>query len=285
MIMALAIGSLVAEERAEAPSIYRKENLVAWCIVPFDAANRGPQERAAMLDELGIRKVAYDWREPHVASFEQEILAYKQHGLEYFAFWDVHENAFSLFKKHGITPQIWKMIPNPQVADDGAQEDRVQSAASQLMPLVERTRELGCKLGLYNHGGWTGEPANMVAVCRWLREHTDAEHVGIVYNFHHGHEHIATFDKSMALMQPYLLCININGMNDNAEPKILPVGQGQHELQMMRIVQQSGYRGAIGIIHHREHMDAELGLRQNLEGLQKIVKELDDADAVASFDK
>ena len=30
-------------------------------------------------------------------------------------------------------------------------------------------------------------------------------------------------------MQPYLLCLNLNGMNDNAQPKILPVGSGQHD--------------------------------------------------------
>ena len=54
---------------------------------------------------------------------------------------------------------------------------------------VERTRRLGCPLGLYNHGGWGGEPENLVAVCEFLRRRHDAPHVGSVYNQHHGHDH------------------------------------------------------------------------------------------------
>ena len=34
--------------RAADPDIYAPENLVAWCIVPFDAKKRGPVERAAI---------------------------------------------------------------------------------------------------------------------------------------------------------------------------------------------------------------------------------------------
>ena len=43
---------------------------------------------------------------------------------------------------------------------------------SRLLPLVERTAKMKCKLGLYNHGGWGGEPENLVAVCELLRSCT-----------------------------------------------------------------------------------------------------------------
>ncbi len=255
-----------------APEIlFGKDNLVAWCIVPFDALKRGPEARAEMLVRLGLRHVAYDWREEHVASFEEEILAYKKHGLDYFAFWDVHPQAFELFRKHQLHPQIWKMIPAPQ---GETQEAKVESAAQQLLPLVKETRELGCPLSLYNHGGWMGEPRNMVAVCRWLREHEDADHVGIVYNFHHGHDHIGEFPQLLAEMLPYLHCLNINGMNEGAQPKILGVGKGQHDKAMLQAVLASGYRGRIGILDHRENLDAEESLRENLEGLAKLVADL-----------
>ncbi|MDD4269390.1 MAG: hypothetical protein PHO07_12155 [Pirellulales bacterium] len=36
----------VAAEAASQPNLFDKENLVAWCMVPFDAARRGPEERA-----------------------------------------------------------------------------------------------------------------------------------------------------------------------------------------------------------------------------------------------
>jgi hypothetical protein len=261
---------------------FSRDRLVAWCIVPFDAAHRGPEERAAMVARLGLRRVAYDWREEHVRSFEEEILAYQRHGLEYFAFWDEHEAAFQLFEKYHLTPQIWKMIPAPQGTSE---EEKVASAAKQLMPLVERTRKLGSKLGLYNHGGWMGEPETMVAVCRWLREHAQADHVGIVYNFHHGHEHMARFSDSLQRMLPYLLCVNINGMHESGEPKIAPIGSGQREVEMLRIVKASGYQGPIGILHHREQIDAEQGLRENLVGLRQVLHQLHDTEALASFEK
>ena len=256
-------------------SLFASNNLVAWCIVPFDANKRGPADRAEMLHRLGLKKVAYDWRQEHVPTFEQEILEYKKHGLEYFAFWSWHPDMAPLIRKHGIKPQIWSTSPSPAAA---TQEDKVQAAAHQMMSLVKQTRELGCKLGLYNHGGWGGEPANLVAVCQRLRQKGDADHVGIVYNFHHGHDHIARFSTAMAIMKPHLLCLNLNGMNDGAQPKILPIGAGHHEQRMMRIIVDSGYDGPIGILDHRSELDAEESLRQNLQGLAIVRKKLQTDD-------
>lgn len=249
-----------------------KENLVAWCIVPFDAKHRGPAERAEMLKRLGLRRVAYDWREEHVSTFEQEILEYKKHGLEYFAFWDWHPDMVKLVKKHDIHPQFWLMMPNPQ---SGSQEEKVEAAAKGLLSKVEVARQLGCKIGLYNHGNWAGEPENLVAVCRWLREHEQAKHVGIVYNFHHAHDRIGDFSKALAEVQPYLFCLNLNGMNRDAKPKILPIGQGEFEKRMIEIVRKSNYQGPIGILDHREEIDAEVSLRENLQGLGRLRAELE----------
>jgi sugar phosphate isomerase/epimerase len=279
---ALALGGAQspADESAAAESVFARENLVAWCIVPFDAAKRGPEERGEMLVRLGIERVAYDWRQQHVPTFEEEILAYKKHGLEYFAFWGWHPDMAALIAKHGIRPQIWITVPNPK-AD--SQEARVEAAAKQLLRLVADTRKLGCKLGLYNHGGWGGEPENMVAVCRWLQRNAEGDHVGIVYNFHHGHGHIADFAESLELMKPHLLCLNLNGMNDGAKPKILPIGQGEHDQRMLRIVRRSGYRGPIGILDHRGELDAEKSLGENLDGLKQMLKQLGDEEALRSY--
>ncbi|MEC8410354.1 MAG: TIM barrel protein [Planctomycetota bacterium] len=254
---------------AEWPEIYDNKNLVAWCIVPFDAKKRSPAERAEMIRRLGLSRVAYDWRQEHVATFEEEILEYKKRGIEYFAFWAVHEEAFKLFEKHNIHPQIWSMLPAPP---EGTQEEKVESVAKSIIPLVNRTRQMGCKLALYNHGGWHGEPENMVAVCQWLRKHEEADHVGIVYNFHHGHEHMDRFDSVLSLMLPYLHCLNLNGMNDDANPKILPIGQGTHEKDMLKRIVAIGYEGPIGILDHRSELDAEESLRQNLTGLKSLVE-------------
>ncbi len=254
---------------ADEPAVFRRDNLVAWCIVPFDGKNRGPAERAAMVKRLGLTKVAYDWREPHVPEFEEEIVQYQKHGIEYFAFWGSHEKAFELFAKYGLHPQIWQTLGSP---DAPTQPERVAAAARQLLPLVERTARMGCRLGLYNHGGWGGEPENLVAVCKHLREQHNAGHVGIVYNLHHGHGHIRDFAESLALMKPHLLCLNLNGMS-TAGPQILPLGAGEHDVKLLKAVLDSGYGGPVGIIGHTND-DVELRLRDNLDGLDWLLPQL-----------
>ncbi|MGI9244237.1 MAG: DUF6797 domain-containing protein, partial [Verrucomicrobiales bacterium] len=220
-LWALVLQSLIG---SDAQSPFGRENLVAWCIVPFDAKQRTPQERAEMLKELGIRRCAYDWRKQHVPEFEDEILQYKEHGIEFFAFWGVHEAAFKLFEAHDLHPQIWQTAASPK---GGSQQEKVSAAADAMDALAKRSAELGCKLGLYNHGGWGGEPQNLVAVCKELHRRGH-QHAGIVYNWHHGHGHVADWEKSLRLMKPFLLCLNLNGMNSQAEPKILPLAQGEH---------------------------------------------------------
>jgi sugar phosphate isomerase/epimerase len=259
---------------------FHRDRLVAWCIVPFDAKQRGPAARAEMVKRLGLSRVAYDWRESHVPTFEEEILQYKKHGIEYFAFWSWHDAMEPLIQKHGIHPQIWLMFATPP---DGPHEQRVKTAAESLLPMVEKTRRLGLKLGLYNHGGWSGEPRNMVDVCTFLKQHHQADHVGIVYNLHHAHDHIADFPAQLEILKPWLLCLNINGMNDNAQPKILPVGSGKHDQTLLRTILSSGYTGPIGVIDHREQLDAEESLQQNLTGLKSVLSELGQTSAAKTY--
>ena len=111
---------------AESADNFSKDQLVAWCIVPFDAKKRGPAARAQMLKRLGIKRVAYDWRAQHVKEFEEEILQYKKHGLEFFAFWSAHEEAFRLFEKYKLRPQIWRTLPSPKADSQEARDAFVE---------------------------------------------------------------------------------------------------------------------------------------------------------------
>lgn len=272
-VVVLALPSLKIKA-ADTPPLFDQKNIVAWCIVPFDSVKRGPAERAEMIQKLGITQVAYDWREEHVSQFEQEILEYQKRGIEFFAFWGAHEEAFRLFEKYNLHPQIWQTAPSP--TGTATRNEQIQKAAMQLLPMVDRTRKLGCQLGLYNHGGWGGEPENLVAVCEYLHRHHDAKHVGIVYNQHHGHSHVEHFSKDLAAMKPYLLCLNLNGMirdGDKRDMKIQPVGQGEMDLSLLKNISESGYRGPIGIIGHTND-DVELRLRDNLDGLNWLVPQL-----------
>jgi hypothetical protein len=278
MIVRPSVSKSETPPPRSAPTNFETSNLIAWCIVPFDATQRDAEARSSMLRRLGLRRAAYDWRAEHVSKFEDEILAYKKHGIEYFAFWSWHDDMEALIKKHQITPQIWQIC---KTTEKGSDEDKVAIAVQNLMPIVQKAKSLGLKLGLYNHGGWAGEPKNMVAICEELRRTHEADHVGIVYNFHHGHEHMDAFADHLALMTPYLLCVNLNGMmdaqatiDDARKNKIVPIGAGVHEQQMIQTLVASGYDGPIGIIGHRQELDAEKVLLGNINGLNRTIKEL-----------
>ena len=96
-----------------AKDLFRRDNLVAWCIVPFDARKRGPEERAAMMEKMGFKHFAYDWRPEHVPTFEQEFDCLKAHGIALDAFWAPGPHADSLlasFTNRGLKPSFWVMI-------------------------------------------------------------------------------------------------------------------------------------------------------------------------------
>ncbi len=262
---------------AEIPANFEKDNLVAWCVAHrWDTADRSPAERAAMLADLGVGRLAYNWTKEDGLQFEDEILQCQKHGIEYFAFWNENEEAFKLFEKYGLRPQIWKISPSPKV---GSQEEKVAAAAKRMMPFAKRAKELGSQFGLYNHLNWGGHPENLVAVCRELHR-LGYDNVGIVYNFHHSHEEMDRFPEYLHLMKPYLLCLNLNGMAEkdtlikgSLENKILPIGSGIYEEAMIQAVLDSGYEGPIGIIDHLPTQDAKKSLRDNLSGLESILTE------------
>jgi azurin/sugar phosphate isomerase/epimerase len=258
-----------------AADLFDKPNLAAWCIVPFDAAKRGPEARAEMVAKMGIKKIAYDWRQEHVAEFEREILAYQKHGIEMFAFWGTHDEALRLFEKYKLHPQLWIMMKG----SGETQEAQVKSAAEGLLPILTKAKAIGSQVGIYNHGGWGGEPENMVAVCEYLKKNHATDNIGIIYNLHHGHRHLDRLPKAIEAMKPHLLCLNLNGMDiagDTKGRKILPLGVGTQDVKVLRQIRASGYSGPFGILNHTDE-DAEGRLLDNLDGLKWLVPQLDDA--------
>ena len=63
------------------------ENLYAWCIVPFDSQHRSPIERIEMLNRLGFKKYAYDWRQENISEMVKEWKLAKENNIEIFAVW------------------------------------------------------------------------------------------------------------------------------------------------------------------------------------------------------
>ena len=100
--------------------------------------------------------------------------------------------------------------------------------------------------------------------------------LGIVYNQHHGHADVERFAALMQKMKPYLIALNLNGMTrggDKNGKQILLLGQGELDLELLKIIDDSGWRGPIGLLNHTDE-DAEVRLRANLAGLNRLVEQL-----------
>lgn len=266
-------------------AIFAHDNLVAWCIVPFDDRERTPIERSEMLNRLGLKRYAYDYRANHIPTFDAEMEAIKKHGIELTAWWfptDINDEArliLDVLKRHGIKTQLWVTGGGGPTASPEEQRARVVAEAARIRRVAQAAAQIGCRVSLYNHGGWFGEPENQIEIIREL----NLPNVGIVYNLHHGHDHIDRFAELLEKMQPYLDCLNLNGMvaqGDKVGKKILPIGDGDRELGLLRVIRDSGYRGPIGILNHTQE-NAETRLTQNLKGLDGLVKRLRDEAAGA----
>ncbi len=255
---------------------------MAWCIVPFDAKKRGPEERAAMLERLGIRLFAYDYRAEHIPTFDAEVEALKRHHVQLAAWWfpgamnDEARLILDVLKRHDLHLQLWVMGGGEPVKDAAEQKARVEAEAARIQPICEAAAKVGCTVALYNHGAWFGEPENQIAIIECLKQR-HVTNVGIVYNLHHGHEHLDRFPALLRKMKPYLMALNLNGTardGDKTGRKILPLGQGDMDLQLLRLIRDSGWRGPIGILNHTDE-DAEGRLQDNLDGLKWLLPQLD----------
>ena len=61
---------------------------------------------------------------------------------------------------------------------------------------------------------------------------------------------------------------------DGMTNKIIPIGDGKHERKMIESIVSLGYDGPIGILDHRNELDAKKSLTQNLQGLERVVDEM-----------
>lgn len=326
------IAWFIASQKARAEDLWGHDNLFAWGAAPFDAKNRGPEERAQMLQQLGFKQIAFNWRPKNIPLFETEIETLKTHGIRIIA-WALYmvddpetkvnwkdykvaqvfksessigeelslEELLKIFQRHQIQPQLWlnqhprppkgaskweSMSGNevtramneywredlPQTAEK--QELRIRQEADRIAPLATLAAHYGVKVELYNHNAWFGMIENQLAVIQRLRSR-GVDGVGVVYNFDHArddlHDDTAHFPALWAQIKPYVVAINVSGTV--AEPMHLYPSQGDRELEMMRIIEQSGWEGPVGL-NTETGGDAELTLGNCLLGLDWLAAEL-----------
>lgn len=272
----------MAQNSKKKKDIFAQENLVAWCIVPFDNQHRTPGQRIGMLKQLKFSQYAYDWRHQHLESFAEEIRLARENNIRIEAVWmwidksvdspgklsEDNETVLSIIKESGLKARLWVGF-NHNFFDDDDDATKVARGVEMIKYLREHTKNLVTGIGLYNHGDWFGEPENQIKI---LKEINDPG-VGLIYNFHHGHKQIDSFPSLLTKMSPWLWTVNIDGMKKEG-PQILPVGSGDQEKGMLKVLKKSGFSGTIGILGHIEDEDVEVVLQRNLNGLRKIEKEL-----------
>jgi hypothetical protein len=149
-----ALGTLAPLSRAQLPPTgdFARTNLVAWCIVPFDTKKRGPEERAAMLESLGLRRLAYDWRAEHLPTFDAEIAALRKHGIELTAWWfpatlgNEARAILDCLHRHRLAPQLWVTMgtePEPDPRPPSTQNRRGLRDPRTDLHRSRQTRQLG----------------------------------------------------------------------------------------------------------------------------------------------
>ncbi|MFA6547040.1 MAG: LamG-like jellyroll fold domain-containing protein, partial [Limisphaerales bacterium] len=287
----IALALLTPDAHAAGFELFARTNLTTWCIVPFDAKQRGPEERAQMLEKLGFKKFAYDWRSKDVPTFDAEVAAMKRHGVEFTAWWfpgALNSEARAILdciKRNNIRPQLWTMLEGgPHLRLDKAFESTPEAQTAHIERLVARVKpiaaeaaKLGCQVALYNHGGWIGIPENQIEIVRRLKQE-GVENVGMVYTQHHGYGEIERFAELFPKMQPYLLAVSLHGLTRDGDLKGLgaaPLGQGEEDLRLLRIIKKSGWTGPVSLIGEVASVDVELRLQDQLDGLDWLVPQLD----------
>lgn len=249
------------------------DDVFAWCIVPFDKLERTPEQRIKMLADLGLSAYAYDWRSSHLPEMEKEILLARENEIQVNAVWMWIDNnnsvgnlssdnkrVLEIIKKTKLNTQLWISFPE-NYFDGLTEKECFDKSVSIINYLLDELRGTNCKIGLYNHGGWFGDPVNLVKIIKLL----PSQQAGIIFNFHHAHNLLENYEAMVKQIAPFLWAVNLNGMDLNG-PKILPLGKGLHEKIMIDVLRKNGFSGPWGILGHRTDEDVKIVLMENLKG-------------------
>ena len=166
LLLLICIGSCTNKKE----SLIKVDEVYPWCIVDFDSLDRSPEERIAMLKEMGFMKYGYEGSERHLAEMKEEL------------------------KQDSLT---------------------------------------------------------------------------IVYNFHHAHDYLDEFPEIVKKIKPYLSGVNLNGMEKDGA-KILAIGEGDFEYEMIKLLLEEGYNGPWGILGHIKTEDVQKVLKRNIDGLNVL---------------
>lgn len=254
------------------------DELSPWCILGFDSLDRTANQRITMLKEMGFKKYGFNKGKGHLDEMKNEFKLAKENDIEItsiFLWLNAERDSIGKLSSSNQKllnnledieqkPTIWLSFSN-NFFKELDQKESLDLSIKMIKFIKLKADDLGCKLALYNHHGWFGNPHNQIKILEELR--TDS--ITIVYNFHHAHEYVDQFPEIARKIKPYLSYVNLNGIKKEG-PQILTIGHGDYEYDMIKILNDEGYNGPWGILGHIKTKDVQKVLEQNIEGLKLL---------------
>lgn len=231
-----------------------------------------------MLKEMGIKKYGYNRGKGEYDQMKKEFKLAKESDIEItsvFVWLNANRDSIGQLSKANKEllghlkdvdqkPPIWVSFSNNYFKnlDD---EKSLKVAVDMIKYIKSKADDLGCKLALYNHTGWFGKPQNQINIIKEVGQ----KDISIVYNFHHAHDDVNQFKENVKIIKPYLSYVNLNGVKKGG-PKILDIGKGDYEYEMIKDLKEEGYDGPWGILGHIKTEDVKVVLERNIEGLKSL---------------
>lgn len=278
LIILIPLFTTCATYKESTKVTFDKSNLIPWSIVGFDIKERTPKQRLEMLERLGYKQYAYGYRPKHIPTMQQEWKLAKDKGIEVKAVWlyiNLHKDkvgslkpesevVFKNLKESGLKTQIWVGF-QPKYFNKLSDKESLKQSVEMIEYLSKKAEKIGCKIALYNHGGWYGKPANQLRIINALPK----EDLGVVFNFHHAHDSLDEYSNNIKKLFPYLWSVSLNGMKTGG-PKIITIGKGDLEKEMIQQLLNLNYRGPFNILGHVKGGDPEVILEENFNGLKAL---------------
>lgn len=247
-----------------------------WCILGFDSLDRTPEQRIAMLKEMGFTRYGYNRGKGDFNEMKKEFNIAKDNNIEIVSiFLWLNAKRDSIGK---LSPSNQILLNNLKLVEQKPtiwlsfsdnffknlnQEESIKLSIEMIQFVKLKADELGCKLALYNHHGWFGNPYHQVEILDRLKD----DSITMVYNFHHAHEYVDEFPEIVTKIVPHLSFVNLNGVKKEG-PQILPIGKGDYEFEMIEQLNKEGFHGPWGILGHIKTEDVQKVLIRNIDGLK-----------------
>ncbi len=266
--------------KSKVENSFKVEELSPWCILGFDSLDRTPNQRIEMLKQMGFTKYGYNKGKGDISKMKEEFKLAKENEIEITSIFlwlnakrdsigklsPANQELLNNLKEVAYKPTIWVSFSN-NFFEDLSQEASIEFSIEMIEYIAKLSNEIGCKLALYNHHGWFGNPHHQVEILERLKN----DKITMVYNFHHAQEYVEEFPEIVKKIKPYLSFVNLNGVKKEG-PQILTIGEGDHELEMIHELKKQGFNGPWGILGHIKTEDVQVVLERNLGGLNRMMQ-------------